>query len=152
MTNKLFPTTVVGSMPRPQYVKDLIEDLATGGRSTEGFQRLMDRTIPYVVQMQEVAGIDIVSDGEWRRKSYIGVIADICTGFTLSTRGQRPASDLAHGDRGDRSGKPGPDRERGPVCEGAHQPPGQRSAAFPLPVSGADVGPGTFAEGVPFQA
>ena len=84
----LLPTTVVGSMPRPQYVKDLIE--AQGGGAD--FQRMMDSAVPYVAQMQELAGVDVVSDGEWRRKSYIGVIADICDGFELGVRevlGQR---------------------------------------------------------------
>ena len=53
---------------------------------------MMDSAIPYVAQMQELAGIDVISDGEWRRKSYIGVIADICNGFELSIKdvlGQR---------------------------------------------------------------
>jgi len=92
MVDKLFPTTVVGSMPRPQYIKDLVEASATTGSSNQDFQRLMDGAVPYVAQMQELAGIDIISDGEWRRKSYIGVIADICTGFDVSIRevnGQR---------------------------------------------------------------
>ena len=92
MTEYLYPTTVVGSMPRPQYVKDIIEEQARGGDSFDRFQRMMDSAIPYVVQMQEMAGIDVISDGEWRRKSYIGVIADICSGFEVSIKellGQR---------------------------------------------------------------
>jgi 5-methyltetrahydropteroyltriglutamate--homocysteine methyltransferase len=36
--------------------------------------------------MQEAAGLDVVSDGEWRRLSYIGVIADIMNGFARETR------------------------------------------------------------------
>ena len=86
MANKLFPTTVVGSMPRPQYIKDLIEAQAATGEDVGDFQRMMDAAVPYVAQMQELAGIDIISDGEWRRKSYIGVIADICSGFELSIK------------------------------------------------------------------
>ena len=92
MAKKLFPTTVVGSMPRPQYIKDLIEAQATAEEDVGDFQRMMDAAVPYVAQMQELAGIDMISDGEWRRKSYIGVIADICSGFELSIRevkGQR---------------------------------------------------------------
>jgi len=92
MNKKLFPTTVVGSMPRPQYVKDLIEKQADSGKLPADFQRMMDSAVPYVAQMQELAGIDVISDGEWRRKSYIGVIADICSGFELSIKevlGQR---------------------------------------------------------------
>ena len=73
-------------MPRPQYIKDLIEAQVQIGLSDSDFQAMMDVAIPYIVQMQEMAGIDIVSDGEWRRKSYIGVIADICSGFELSIR------------------------------------------------------------------
>ena len=88
----LFETTVVGSMPRPQYVKDLIDAQVEGQVDGDDFQRMMDSAVPYVAQMQELAGVDVVSDGEWRRKSYIGVIADICNGFTLGVRdvnGQR---------------------------------------------------------------
>ena len=88
---ELFPTTVVGSMPRPQYVKDLIEAQAQGGAGAD-FRRMMDSAVPYVAQMQELAGVDIISDGEWRRKSYIGVIADICEGFEYTIKdvgGQR---------------------------------------------------------------
>ena len=92
MSKSLFTTTVVGSMPRPQYVRDLIEEQVEGGVSSVDFRRMMDSAIPYVAQMQELAGIDVISDGEWRRKSYIGVIADICNGFELSIKdvlGQR---------------------------------------------------------------
>lgn len=92
MSEELFPTTVVGSMPRPQYVRDLIESQVEEEGSSAEFRRMMDSAIPYVAQMQELAGIDIISDGEWRRKSYIGVIADICSGFELSIKevlGQR---------------------------------------------------------------
>ena len=79
-------------MPRPEYIKDLIEAQAAPQEDAVDFQRMMDAAVPYVAQMQELAGIDIISDGEWRRKSYIGVIADICNGFELSVRevmGQR---------------------------------------------------------------
>ena len=92
MKKDLFTTTVVGSMPRPQYVRDLIEEQVDGNMTSADFRRMMDSAIPYVAQMQELAGIDVISDGEWRRKSYIGVIADICRGFELSIKelhGQR---------------------------------------------------------------
>jgi 5-methyltetrahydropteroyltriglutamate--homocysteine methyltransferase len=77
----LFPTTVIGSMPRPQYVKDL---LAAGSRtdgSDPAWRRRMDDAVRYVIGMQERAGIDILSDGEWRRESYVDVVAEIMNGF-----------------------------------------------------------------------
>ena len=85
LNNQLFPTTVVGSMPRPKYIKDLIEQEILG-KQTPNFQQIMDKAIPYIAQMQQFAGIDIISDGEWRRKSYIGIIADICSGFEINIR------------------------------------------------------------------
>ncbi len=79
---RLFPTSVIGSMPRPDFVKDLI---AAGRRySSDEYERLMDSAIHYVVALQEAAGLDVVTDGEWRRKSYIGVIAELAHGFELS--------------------------------------------------------------------
>jgi len=35
------------------------------------------------VAMQEHAGLDVLTDGEWGRKSYIGVIAELAYGFEL---------------------------------------------------------------------
>tara|TARA_Y100000588_G_scaffold325483_1_gene359295 strand:- start:578 stop:1648 length:1071 start_codon:yes stop_codon:yes gene_type:complete len=85
MINHLFPTTTVGSMPRPQYIKDMIEYQTINNQTTQ-FQNTIDRIVPFIIEMQDQAGIDIISDGEWRRKSYIGVIADICSGFELTIR------------------------------------------------------------------
>jgi 5-methyltetrahydropteroyltriglutamate--homocysteine methyltransferase len=81
----LFPTSVVGSMPRPEYVKDLINDPAI---SPEDYQRRMRAAVESVVALQECAGLDVVTDGEWWRKSYIGVIAELAHGFEL---GYNPA-------------------------------------------------------------
>src|SRR3954454_7543211 len=78
----LFPTSVVGSLPRPAYVKDLIADDYAG--SPEEYRRLMEHAVRSAVAMQEMAGLDIITDGEWWRKSYIGVIAELAHGFELS--------------------------------------------------------------------
>ena len=85
MNKLLFPTTTVGSMPRPKYIKDLIEH-ESEWKQGRTFQKLMDNAVPHIIQMQDYAGIDIISDGEWRRKSYIGIIADICSGFEMNIK------------------------------------------------------------------
>lgn len=77
----LFPTTVVGSMPRPQYVKDLLHAGSRTGRHDDTWQRRMDDAVRFVIGMQEQAGIDIISDGEWRRETYVDVVAEIMDGF-----------------------------------------------------------------------
>jgi 5-methyltetrahydropteroyltriglutamate--homocysteine methyltransferase len=78
----LFPTSVVGSMPRPEYVKDLIN--AEPPPAPAEYRRLMQAAVRSVVALQELAGLDVVTDGEWWRKSYIGVIAELAHGFELS--------------------------------------------------------------------
>src|SRR3954466_15461459 len=83
MAKILFPTSVVGSMPRSNFVQDLINDRPP--LSAEQYEKEMDAAIRYVVAMQEHAGLDVITDGEWRRKSYIGVIAELAHGFELGT-------------------------------------------------------------------
>ena len=80
----LFPTTVVGSMPRSDFVRDLLALGNEPQRSETETQKEIDAAVRYIIAVQEAAGIDIISDGEWRRRSYIGVIADIASGFELS--------------------------------------------------------------------
>lgn len=82
MTRILFPTSVVGSLPRPTYLQELIGGDAA--RSPEEYERLMDMAVQSAVALQECAGLDVLTDGEWRRKSYIGVIAELAHGFELS--------------------------------------------------------------------
>jgi 5-methyltetrahydropteroyltriglutamate--homocysteine methyltransferase len=80
---QLFPTSVVGSMPRSAFVRDLLN--ARQELVPERYAAEMAAAIRYVVALQEHAGLDVVTDGEWRRKSYIGVIAELAHGLTLET-------------------------------------------------------------------
>lgn len=75
----LFPASIVGSIPRPLVVRELIEKPKWDAHDTA----TMDSAIRFVVAMQEQAGLDVVNDGEWRRRSYIGVVAELAHGFTL---------------------------------------------------------------------
>ena len=82
MARELFPTSVIGSLPRPQFVKDLIAD--DSPLDDAEYRRLMGGAIQAAVALQETAGLDVITDGEWWRKSYIGVIAELAHGFELS--------------------------------------------------------------------
>jgi 5-methyltetrahydropteroyltriglutamate--homocysteine methyltransferase len=77
----LFPTTVIGSLPRPQYVKDLLKAGSRTGEHDAGWQRRMDNAVRFAIGMQEQIGLDMISDGEWRRESYVDVVAEIMHGF-----------------------------------------------------------------------
>jgi 5-methyltetrahydropteroyltriglutamate--homocysteine methyltransferase len=91
VTAALFPTTVVGSMPRPAFLKELFDDYHDGKIGDDERRRLLDASVPYAIALQEAAGVDVISDGEWRRFSYVGVIADIAGGFSRGFSG--PARD-----------------------------------------------------------
>jgi 5-methyltetrahydropteroyltriglutamate--homocysteine methyltransferase len=84
-----FAAGVVGSMPRPAFVRDLF-DPPTGHELSEAeYAKRLDAAVAYVIALQEQAGLDLVSDGEWRRRSYIGVISELAHGFEMGWVGPR---------------------------------------------------------------
>lgn len=83
----LFPTAVIGSMPRPQYVKDLLAARTQcQDQPNKEIEQRTDDAVRFVIGLQEQAGIDIVSDGEWRRDTYVDVIGEILNGFNWIER------------------------------------------------------------------
>jgi 5-methyltetrahydropteroyltriglutamate--homocysteine methyltransferase len=83
----LFPTTVVGSLPRPLWLKRLFDEIHEGNVTDEERQRLLDMAVPSAIALQEAAGVDVITDGEWRRFSYVAVITDVATGFKRELSG-----------------------------------------------------------------
>lgn len=83
MPETLFPASVIGSIPRPLFVRELISSDAEIDPAE--YEQRMGAAIRYAVAMQENAGLDVITDGEWWRKSYIGVIAELAHGFELGT-------------------------------------------------------------------
>jgi 5-methyltetrahydropteroyltriglutamate--homocysteine methyltransferase len=79
-----FFTQGIGSLPRPQVVRDLL------GRRLEmppeRFQRVLDDLVLFGIHFQEQAGLDVVSDGEWRRTQYIREFLDRVGGFERCRR------------------------------------------------------------------
>lgn len=84
---RLFPTTVVGSLPRPLWLKELFDEIHEGKVSDEERERLLDNAVPFALALQESAGVDEITDGEWRRFSYVAVITDVATGFERELSG-----------------------------------------------------------------
>ena len=87
-----FPTFVVGSLPRPQWIREIIEDRKTGRLSEDQATALLDDAVPSAIRLQERAGLDYLSDGEWRRESYVKVFADAVDGFQPDLIPSGPAS------------------------------------------------------------
>ena len=106
--DKLFPTTLVGSMPQPDW---LIDRQKLAGRfpprvrarelwrvSEPYLAEAQDDATLLAIRAQEAAGIDIVTDGEIRRESYSNRFATALEGVDLDN----PGTAL------DRSGHPNP--------------------------------------------
>lgn len=92
-TSKLprFYTHPIGSLPRPQAVRDLL-----GRREELGddrFRGLLDDMVRFAIHLQELAGLDVVSDGEWRRVQYIREFLLRIGGFERCRRYQHQGED-----------------------------------------------------------
>ena len=87
-----FPTLVVGSLPRPQWIRDLVEDRKRGALAEDAADALLDDAVLSAIRLQERAGLDYLSDGEWRRESYVKVFADAVDGFRPDLLPAGPAS------------------------------------------------------------
>ena len=68
---QLFPTTVIGSLPRPEWVRQLILDRKLQKISEQDADHFLDKAIESSILLQERAGLDEITDGEWRRESYV---------------------------------------------------------------------------------
>ena len=79
--NTLFPTTVVGSMPRTAFVLELLQPETLDRLGPETTRSRQDDAVRYMIALMENTGIDIISDGEWRRASYSGVFSQMLDGF-----------------------------------------------------------------------
>ena len=104
----LFPTTLVGSYPQPEW---LIDRQRLAGRFPPRvrvrelwrvpqplLQEAQDDATLVAIKAQEDAGLDIISDGEIRRESYSNLFANALEGVDLDN----PGTAL------DRSGHPNP--------------------------------------------
>jgi len=70
----LFYTHGIGSLPRPQAVRDL---LARGAAMPPAeYNSAMDDLVRFAIRFQELAGLDVVGDGEWRRVQYVDEFLD----------------------------------------------------------------------------
>jgi 5-methyltetrahydropteroyltriglutamate--homocysteine methyltransferase len=119
----LFPTTLVGSYPQPEWLIDrqkLRARFPPRVRARELWRipepwlaEAQDDATRLAIQAQEAAGLDIITDGEIRRESYSNRFATVLEGIDVDN----PGTAL------DRSGHPnpvprivGPIRRRHPVA------------------------------------
>jgi 5-methyltetrahydropteroyltriglutamate--homocysteine methyltransferase len=69
----------IGSLPRPRAVLDLLSH--RGAMDPARYRDAMDDVVRFAIRLQEIAGMHVVSDGEWRRSQYIDEFLDRIGGF-----------------------------------------------------------------------
>ncbi len=71
----------VGSFLRPPELLEARAARAEGRLSPEGLRKIEDRAILDVLELQRQVGIDVYTDGELRRGSFLSDVADAVEGF-----------------------------------------------------------------------
>ena len=113
----------IGSLLRPQYLKLAREEFEAGRLEAAAYKEIEDRAVDQAIAMQEGVGLDVVTDGELRRHTFIDQLTEQVEGLTL--------------DAGDSGHVPVP----------FHDEAGQLKSVFTIPLSVTDrlrrSGPGT---------
>jgi 5-methyltetrahydropteroyltriglutamate--homocysteine methyltransferase len=77
----MYRSDVVGSLLRPDYLKDARERYQAGRISDWEFKSLEDQAVDEAVELQQRAGVEILTDGELRRYAFFGHLVDAVEGF-----------------------------------------------------------------------
>ncbi|MEU1598563.1 cobalamin-independent methionine synthase II family protein [Streptomyces sp. NPDC005708] len=78
---------VVGSLLRPTYLLRAREQVEAGKLDPTAFKAIEDRAVDEVIAMQEGVGLDVVTDGEVRRYSFIDQLVSAMDGLTPDPKG-----------------------------------------------------------------
>lgn len=77
----MYRSDVVGSLLRPSYLDLARNQFEAGQSSAAEFKKVEDRAVDEAIQLQEDAGLDILTDGEQRRYAFFGHLVDALEGF-----------------------------------------------------------------------
>ena len=80
---KLFPTSVVGSWSRPEWLIKALRRRQAGEITYDEFNRIADDAVLSAIKCQEDAGVDIVTDGEMRRDNFYSYVVEKLDGLKL---------------------------------------------------------------------
>jgi len=84
MNNRMYRAEQVGSLLRPSELLSARQASADGRITVEALREVEDRAIEGALRRQREIGIDILSDGEMRRASWLTDMADAVEGFAES--------------------------------------------------------------------
>jgi 5-methyltetrahydropteroyltriglutamate--homocysteine methyltransferase len=90
MNAMIYHSQTVGSMLRPQWLREARRAHRGGKLAAAKFKRIEDRAVDEALALQERAGIDIVTDGEQRRASFLGSLLETTEGLSRSLELTKP--------------------------------------------------------------
>jgi 5-methyltetrahydropteroyltriglutamate--homocysteine methyltransferase len=68
--NAPFNFDIVGSFLRPDYLKQAREEYASGKITAEDLKKVEDKSITDLIAKQKAEGLQVITDGEFRRSSW----------------------------------------------------------------------------------
>jgi 5-methyltetrahydropteroyltriglutamate--homocysteine methyltransferase len=77
---EFYRAEVLGSLLRPQLLKDARKAHEAGRLDAAEFKRIEDRAVDRAIALQEATGVDVISDGEMRRSHFIAPLTDVLEG------------------------------------------------------------------------
>ncbi len=78
-----FTTTVVGSFPRPRELIVASEKHAKGEVTQQELDAITESALESTIREEESAGLDVITDGEQRRSSFVSFVGDKIPGFKV---------------------------------------------------------------------
>jgi 5-methyltetrahydropteroyltriglutamate--homocysteine methyltransferase len=78
-----FATTVVGSFSRPRELIEATKKHANGELSKAELDAQLERATESTIRAEEDAGLDVITDGEQRRSSFVSFVGDKIPGFKV---------------------------------------------------------------------
>ncbi|RKL67263.1 5-methyltetrahydropteroyltriglutamate--homocysteine methyltransferase [Salipaludibacillus neizhouensis] len=79
----LFPTSLMGSMPRSKDVLSALRKIRRGTMDPNDFNKLIEMETQKVITLQEDLGIDIITSGEIGRDNYVSFVSNKIDGVRM---------------------------------------------------------------------
>ena len=76
-----YRSDVVGSLLRPDYLKQARKQRAAGELSHAEYKKIEDRAVDEAIALQIESGLDVITDGEMRRYAFFGHLIDAVEGY-----------------------------------------------------------------------
>jgi 5-methyltetrahydropteroyltriglutamate--homocysteine methyltransferase len=83
MAEAAYRAETIGSLLRPPEVKQAMQDAAEGKLTKNDLERIQESAIRQAIELQESCGLDVVTDGEYRRAIFWDPVIATLEGLTV---------------------------------------------------------------------